>query len=282
MTRLRVALIRSVVLIGSLVMLGPNLFGGELKVSWPSSGAAGYRIYVGDQAGVYGRVLDVGSALHGTIVDLDDERAYHFAVKGYDAKGGLSSSFSSELVCMASPRLESVSAERISAGQTIRVALLGVNFDRGVQVRKKDPRFHVLSIGNEEPNTIHLIVAMDQASAIGAARASQLAPAMFSVINPCRKANEYFDAHPQIADLDGNGRVDDGDLAAVRTSFGSHAGDPGYRPEADLDGDGTVDGADISQVLRRLETIAPPQPSGGMGVISRSGGPEEAPVPAGD
>ncbi|MCZ6833017.1 MAG: putative Ig domain-containing protein [Acidobacteria bacterium] len=49
-------------------------------------------------------------------------------------------------------------------------------------------------------------------------------------------------------DLDGSGRVDGFDLAAVASSFGLSAGDPSFDPARDLNNDGQVDGEDLASL----------------------------------
>jgi hypothetical protein len=51
-------------------------------------------------------------------------------------------------------------------------------------------------------------------------------------------------------DIDGNKRVDLGDMVALARSYGSKAGDKRYDSTADLNGDGRVDDADL-QILRQ-------------------------------
>jgi hypothetical protein len=51
-------------------------------------------------------------------------------------------------------------------------------------------------------------------------------------------------------DIDGNKRVDLGDMVALARAYGSKAGDKRYDNTADLNGDGRVDDADL-QILRQ-------------------------------
>jgi hypothetical protein len=51
-------------------------------------------------------------------------------------------------------------------------------------------------------------------------------------------------------DIDGNKRVDLGDMVALARAYGSKAGDRRYDNTADLNGDGRVDDADL-QILRQ-------------------------------
>ena len=250
---------------------------GELTVSWPSStGAAGYRLFIGEQAGVYERVIDVGPDLRATVDGLDDDRPYHFAVKGYDAQGRLAPSYSPELVCMARPRVTSVEVSSVG-GRSAIVTLRGANLEAGAQVYATEaPGPKRLEVLRGEPGA--LFVRWDptpqdgeaspeaegpagrdgtvRAATWGLAASDRQAPGpgMFSVVNPCRRSAEFVAAHPEVADLDGNGRVDASDVAAVRAAVGLHEGDVGFRVEADLDGNGIVDGEDVARVLARLRS----------------------------
>jgi len=51
-------------------------------------------------------------------------------------------------------------------------------------------------------------------------------------------------------DIDGNKRVDLGDMVILARAYGSKIGDKGYDNAADLNGDGRVDDADL-QILRQ-------------------------------
>jgi hypothetical protein len=53
-------------------------------------------------------------------------------------------------------------------------------------------------------------------------------------------------------DLNGDGKVDCGDLAIVSSAFGKHAGEPGFDPRADVNADGVVDLKDSSFVAQQL------------------------------
>ena len=76
-----------------------------------------------------------------------------------------------------------------------------------------------------------------------------MAAGSFIVINPGRKADQYFHNHPEALDADGNRRIDEQDVRIVRGAFGSSRGGPNYSFAADLDGDGTVDGHDLARIL---------------------------------
>ncbi len=50
-------------------------------------------------------------------------------------------------------------------------------------------------------------------------------------------------------DVNGDGVVDIGDVAAVAGSFGKQSGDPGFNPNADLNSDGRIDVFDLVLVV---------------------------------
>ena len=58
----------------------------------------------------------------------------------------------------------------------------------------------------------------------------------------------------QIADLDGNGKVDCADVAIVRAGLGKKIGQIGYDPVADPNLDGVVDVRDLALVSQKLPT----------------------------
>lgn len=55
-------------------------------------------------------------------------------------------------------------------------------------------------------------------------------------------------------DVNGDGAVDQADLAALLASYGAGIGDPGYNAGADLDGDCSVDQADLAGLLAAYDT----------------------------
>lgn len=233
----------------------------ELKVAWASSSdaeIAGYHMYIGENAGQYDRTIDVGRVLSTTVDGLQDERLYYITVKAYNRAGQESTAVSPTLECFAHPRVESVSPATIASGQATYVTLTGVNFDRTSQVRSLDKRLRVRSVVPGTSGRLTLLV--EAASTRGATETISLEGA-FSPVPGCRKADEFFKAHPEMADVDGNGLVDRADLDTVRDAFGARKGDATYVDAADLDGDGSVDGRDMARVVERLgfeaETRAP-------------------------
>jgi hypothetical protein len=228
---------------------------GVLTIAWPpAAGAQGYRIYVGSQSGVYERTIDAGTASKATVSGLEDERVYHIAVKAYDATGRTSAGFSPELACLPAPHIVSIEPPVLTAGRATSVTIEGANFDPEIQVRARDARLAVRSASPAGPGRISVLVEATP----GGDGAMTLEAVSFTLINPCRKADVYFNAHPEAADSDGSGAVDQEDLALVRAAFGARRGESGYEPAADVDGDGAVDGRDVARVLAGLGSASPP------------------------
>jgi len=234
---------------------------GDLTVAWSAAGPAAsthYRIFVGERPGVYDRVVDAGTALRATVTDLEDGKVHYLAVKALDDAGHESPDFSPELACMARPRVDSVQAPPLSAGGSAWVALRGANFDRDVQVRASDPGLRVRASVLEPDGSLSVLV---EAAAGAAAGVPSLSVSSFSLFNPCRRADAFFQAHPQAADVDGSGSVDENDLRAVSAAIGSRRGESGYAGAADVDADGIVDGRDLDRVISQLLPAPRPAPA---------------------
>lgn len=56
-------------------------------------------------------------------------------------------------------------------------------------------------------------------------------------------------------DLNGDGAVDQKDLAIAATAFGSYTGSPTYNPAYDFNGDGRVDIIDLVTILMHFTPI---------------------------
>jgi hypothetical protein len=237
-----------------LALLALPAAAGELALAWPAAQddlTAGYRVYVGSHSGLYDRVEDVGGQTDVTIQGLQDGQLYYFAVKAYDVKGQESDGYSPEVVSLPSPRIDAADPAVLVPGEATYVTLRGANFAPEVQVRLRDDRVDMRSVVGAGPEAVILLlqISEDQESIT-------LAPADFSVINPGRKAPEFFARHPEAVDLDGSGWVNEADLAIVRSALGSRVGEESFHPVADLDGDGQVDGEDLGRVSSRLDTPA--------------------------
>lgn len=59
-----------------------------------------------------------------------------------------------------------------------------------------------------------------------------------------------------LGDINGNGVVDDDDLALLIDSFGKSVGDPGFNPDADINGDGVVDIRDLALLGDNFDLVA--------------------------
>jgi len=72
---------------------------GTASLAWdssPSSGVAGYRVYIGTSSGSYTSTVEAGNAMTSTISGLTTGARYYFAVKAYNASG-MESPFSNEI-----------------------------------------------------------------------------------------------------------------------------------------------------------------------------------------
>jgi len=73
--------------------------------------------------------------------------------------------------------------------------------------------------------------------------------------------NTLYDGGVKIkmmGDVNGDGRVEGRDVAAVNAAFGSYPGHPRWNPDADLNGDGRVEGKDIALVAKNYGKTCPP------------------------
>ncbi len=67
-----------------------------------------------------------------------------------------------------------------------------------------------------------------------------------------------FDISPAcLGDVNGDGRVENSDLATLLAAYGTKAGDPGYNPEADLNCDGAIALADLASLLTVMGQSCP-------------------------
>jgi hypothetical protein len=129
------------------------------------------------------------------------------------------------------------------------VTFLGANFDSEVQVRSRDPRLRTRAAVFAGAGRVNVLI---EALAGAHDEPIPVEPAAFTLINPCRKAEVFFESHPEVMDLDGSGRVDAADVDGIRDAFGSRRGDLSYAVSADLDADGSVDGRDLARVIARF------------------------------
>jgi hypothetical protein len=246
----------------AMFLLASPVSAGHLDVSWPPAKddlTAGYYVYVGTAPGQYDRVEDAGEEHRATIRDLEDGTVHYFAVKAYDAEGRESDSFSPELACLPSPRVDSVAPSVLQPGDTAVVSLHGANFTPDMQVRPQNEGLHVQGVIPAGPGQLLLVLYADENEPEGLDTVQgpvTLEPASFKLLASCRRSEEFFEAHPEAVDVDISGRVDGADLQIVQAAFGSMRGDENYRAVADLNGDGTVDGGDLARVIARQGTDA--------------------------
>lgn len=274
----------AVAAVGAMAMT-PCATAGELTLAWNAAGPAGttsYRVFVGDRPGVYDRVVDAGAALRATITDLEDGKIHYLAVKAVDARGHESSDFSPELACMARPRVDEVLAPGLAPGTSGWVTLRGANFDRDAQVRSLDPALRVRATALEPDGSLSVFVETLASALRGLPTPSTTA---FSVLNPCRRADPFFRAHPQAADVDGSGAVDQEDVRAVSAAFGSRLGESAYSSAADVDGDGIIDGRDLDRVIAlvsgaRLDAARPAVSGDSPVPVTSAATPASASAPA--
>jgi len=74
----------SVVLTAALMPWSSPVSGAEVTLRWDASdGASGYVLHYGNQSGTYDALVDVGSQVQHTVVDLAEGKSYYFAVTAY-------------------------------------------------------------------------------------------------------------------------------------------------------------------------------------------------------
>ena len=226
-------------------------FAGELSVAWlPAQDPAvsGYRVFVGTEPGQYTRILDAGAGTKVVIPDLEDGRTHFVAVRPYDANGLETGVISEEIASLPKPRIEALDPVTLE-GDSGFVTLHGANFDAEARVFSLDARLEVRSaIQTDGGGIVVQLARLDESVADDI----DLTPAMFSVVNPGRKAEEFFVAHPEVMDIDNDHKIDEKDILCVRNAFGSRLGDPNYSLGADLDADGVVDGRDLARLVAKL------------------------------
>lgn len=243
-------------LLSVLALSSPHVLAGNLTIAWSPSvdhHAAGYRIYIGSEPGLYTRVVDAGGDVKTTIRDLADERTHFLVVREYDARGTETGAVSTELASLPAPRIVSVEPDFVRTGAEALVAIEGSNIDPAALVRARDPRLIVRGATNAGPGRVIVTV---RAVASGEGEIGIDATSL-TVINPGRKAEEFFRFHPEALDADGDQRVDQADVRLVQEAFGSSQGGTSYSLAADLDGDGVVDGRDLSRILAKAAAAAP-------------------------
>ncbi len=223
-------------------------FAGNLSLTWaPATDemTAGYDVELLDADGHLLQVLDAGEEPRIYLSGLEDGRLYRVRLRPYDRFGNRARKPSAELVTFPAPEVREIEGE-IEAGRRSWVSLHGVNFADGAEVILRPRGVRVLEATVVRHDLLVLEVRAD--------RDLVLRPGDVTVVNPVRKAEEFFARHPEVLDLDGSGRVDEADLGPVESLFGVTRGDPLYRLRWDPNGDGVIDGEDralLEEHLRR-------------------------------
>jgi hypothetical protein len=76
------------------------IFAKQVTLAWDANterNLGGYRLYYGPASRSYTSVIDVGNQTNYTFFDLEDDKAYYFAVTAYNSKQTFESGFSNEV-----------------------------------------------------------------------------------------------------------------------------------------------------------------------------------------
>ncbi len=239
---------RSFALLAALAFLcaAPAVRAGNLSLTWAPAVdemTAGYDVELLDAGGHLLQVLDAGEEPRIYLSGLEDGRVYRVRIRPYDRFGNRARKPSAELATLPAPEVREVEGE-IEAGRRSWVSLRGANFADGAEVVVHPEGVRVLEATVVRHDLLVLEVMAD--------RDVVLRPGDVTVVNPVRKADEFFEHHPEVLDLDGSGRVDEADLGPVESLFGVTRGDPRYRLRWDPNGDGVIDGEDRALLEARL------------------------------
>jgi hypothetical protein len=82
----------------------PDVRAAEITLAWDQnseSDIAGYRIYYGQESGIYTNVVDIGNYTSCVIADLEDGETYYFVATAYNTSG-YESGYSNEISNAAS------------------------------------------------------------------------------------------------------------------------------------------------------------------------------------
>lgn len=219
---------------------------GTLSVAWGEPVdelTAGFQVELLDGEGQTSQVLDAGAATGIDIPGLGDGEVHRLRLRPYDVWGHEASEAGRTVAVMPTPRVERIGGEP-EPGQSTLVSLYGANFMDGARVvsRSEGVRFGDATVIRHDELVVRVIV--DDPGHV-------LVPDDLLVVNPSPKSSVYFGVHPEAADVDGSGTVDDADAALVRSLFGVTPEDPRYRPAVDPNGDGVVDGIDLDLIEQR-------------------------------
>ncbi len=231
---------------------------GEMTLSWPKSTdevTAGYLVEVVDASGNVANLVDAKTETKARVTQLVDGTTYRFRVRAYDTWGNRAATPSTELVSMPAPRVDTVEKWTV-AGRTTTCDLVGSNFANGARAFTTAGGLRVT--GSVAGSTNRLSVTIDNPSGKPA-----LLPGDFYVVNPVRLSEEYLMAHPELLDVNRDGKVDQADLAALAAAFGKTVVTNGVSRDLDPNGDGVVDGDDSAAVRAYLGLSTPADAAGG-------------------
>lgn len=228
---------------------------GELALSWAPSNdelTAGYEVEVEDASGRVVQVVDVKEETRALVDRLNDEAYYTFRVWPYDKWGARAGQASGELKSMPAPRIDQLD-QLLPLNGGLQIDLIGANFSEAARVAARREGWVIVSSTLVAPGRLRIQVKPP-------ASGETPLPADFLVLNPVRRADAYFTAHPEVLDVDQSGKVDHLDLDLVVAAFGFRNGEARFRPELDLNGDGIVDGEDQAPLRRHLAAVASDRP----------------------
>lgn len=244
---------------------------GLIEVAWDAvvvADLAGYRLYVHTDPNIFAlapasaaplaaRLVNLSSATTGQIVTgLDATRTWFFAVTAIDASGN-ESGFSNVASGQPSvtPTVRSVTPASATQGDAnVAVTISGGNF-LGTSTVDFGPGIVVNSVNAAgAPATLVANISVD----LLASATSRTV----SVQNPGGATGTKaaaFAVAVRVArlDIDGSGRIDNGDFVNILLGFPSLAGDAQYSTTRDLDVDGKIDGADLAILFSFFGLVAP-------------------------
>jgi Dockerin type I domain len=247
--------IKTLAALASAAALSPCA-AGTLDLAWTEIGSpdlGGYRLHIGTSSNRYDRSVDVHDA-HAQVSGLEDGRMYYVrveAVSKRDKGGSETLATSSEVVTL--PRSEITAVGPLmpaGAAGTYSTIVQGTNLRADGIVRIGRPSLRVLAVEPLPDGSLRLLLM--HAPRPGEVGLPTLRLGDVVVMNPARRAPEYFARHPIGCDVDGDGEVTPADLAAIEQRQGSRAGQRGFDSAADLSGDGIVDGQDMAILGSRL------------------------------
>jgi hypothetical protein len=251
---------------------------GTLDLHWTANDMpdlAGYVLHVGTEPGHYTRAVETQDN-HATLTDLADNQLYFLRVEAIarveDSRasrkrggtrvtdGVVTLSQSAEISSLPRPEIESAgSLVPEGDGSMFRMSIFGRNFDSSAIVRIQNPSLSVVSTEQAPDGSLSVRLRfVPQSGQIGL---PAVAAADVTVVNRGRKSPLYFDRNSAAADVDGDGRVSESDLAAVSALLGVSSAEARFDPAADLDGDGQITGDDLALLAARISPRGDDRPS---------------------